>query len=662
MNASDVLLNLLFNLTSSPEDADFTDQTNYAVPPSGTAAVDPNFVTGYLKLEGPTGIFLNNLNTGATLGTPTVLRYNTTQKLDIPLPLDASGDVVSGLYTATYQSRVWDTVGTYSIISIDSGIKTIKVSGDQVAAVTAALGQYFLLDGTAANDGIITPISATLNAGNTDIVVSESVASAGAVGNFLLCSTYTDYQAIETATFDFTAPTTDLDVTLSCQLATLTGTDNTDSRATNNGTLVSPAVTARTMTFTAPVNPDGTGFTPTTTTTALATYTIAGIWTGDWTVGLLLGLTYNINSWLSVYTEVQGTDTHTVDCDSCACTYFTCIDALNTKYLTYKTTNKTRAQTIKAYMIELNWNWMLYQMAEQCGYDSTEYCNKIEELAQADNCTCSDPDADTISTAVVAWGSGGGGTTVVSGSAWYNNSGVPSGALGNNGDYYLDDDNGNYYTKTGGVWLLQGTLKPVAPAWLNGSGAPAAGLGNVGDYYIDNDTGIYYEKTGAAVWTLRGYLSKLIRLEGDVSDDGNSAGVGLQTLKSYNIPADSLQENGEEIVIETYVETTAGAGTRLFYIEFGSSIVATHTYTAPGNIKKTYLRAKVLWNAATSELASGLIKEVTAPPNTETGGIPAVINEDETASITVSVKAQTSDGGANDIVAKYLTVDLFKKQ
>lgn len=38
--------------------------------------------------------------------------------------------------------------------------------------------------------------------------------------------------------------------------------------------------------------------------------------------------------------------------------------------------------------------------------------------------------------------------------------------------------------------------------WHNGSGAPATGLGAVGDYYLDDDNGDVYEKTGASTWTL----------------------------------------------------------------------------------------------------------------------------------------------------------------
>lgn len=42
--------------------------------------------------------------------------------------------------------------------------------------------------------------------------------------------------------------------------------------------------------------------------------------------------------------------------------------------------------------------------------------------------------------------------------------------------------------------------------WLNGDGEPDGALGHVGDFYLDNETGDYYKKTGASTWTLQGNL------------------------------------------------------------------------------------------------------------------------------------------------------------
>lgn len=44
------------------------------------------------------------------------------------------------------------------------------------------------------------------------------------------------------------------------------------------------------------------------------------------------------------------------------------------------------------------------------------------------------------------------------GSKWYDGSGAPLATLGVDGDYYLDHDNGDVYTKTAGAWAITGNI------------------------------------------------------------------------------------------------------------------------------------------------------------------------------------------------------------
>lgn len=65
--------------------------------------------------------------------------------------------------------------------------------------------------------------------------------------------------------------------------------------------------------------------------------------------------------------------------------------------------------------------------------------------------------------------------------------------------------------------------------WLNGSGAPDAGDGNTGDFYLDNDTGDYYKKTNSTTWTLQGNLKgppgeAFINVDGG-APDSNYGGI-----------------------------------------------------------------------------------------------------------------------------------------
>lgn len=64
----------------------------------------------------------------------------------------------------------------FSITAVDTVAKKFTVAGDQTAAYTAA--DKVAVDGSTGNDGTYTIVSATLNAGSTDIVVTETVADA----------------------------------------------------------------------------------------------------------------------------------------------------------------------------------------------------------------------------------------------------------------------------------------------------------------------------------------------------------------------------------------------------------------------------------------------------------------------------------------------------
>ncbi len=57
---------------------------------------------------------------------------------------------------------------------------------------------------------------------------------------------------------------------------------------------------------------------------------------------------------------------------------------------------------------------------------------------------------------------GANGLDGIDGNAVLVGSGTPGSGLGNNGDQYIDSDNGDIYTKVGGIWNLQGNMSEVA--------------------------------------------------------------------------------------------------------------------------------------------------------------------------------------------------------
>jgi len=92
---------------------------------------------------------------------------------------------------------------------------------------------------------------------------------------------------------------------------------------------------------------------------------------------------------------------------------------------------------------------------------------------------------------------GSDGNSVLSGSV------DPTGGDGVNGDFYINTtDNTIFGPKTAGVWGsgvdLVGPTGPggTATQWTSGSGVPSNAVGTDGDYYLNNDNGDVYLKSG----------------------------------------------------------------------------------------------------------------------------------------------------------------------
>lgn len=668
MNNSDLKLTGRFNLEGTPS-CRITDTTNYAVPPSGTGAVNPDYVTVYMKLTTPVGVVHNSYPAANSVGTPDVCPFLSETYVDINLPLNDDDEVEVGTYTFETKVREWTTPLGVGITSADAATKTFSLTGNVAAAITALIGRYFIVSGSTAgvNNGVYTVVSATYNGVTTDVVVSETVVNDTA-GLFVYFSGYTDYEIDpDTITysvyFDFTAPTAAITKSFSCKTAEIVLTDATSYIAVNNSVNLSPASTSKTLSAVAPLNPDGTGFSPTTTTSTDNTMTLSDVWTGLWSLGIYTQLTYNINTWFSILVGVQQMETMEVECEECSCTYYLCIYNLWNNYNRYRTTNLTRANTVKSILQELNINYMLYQMALQCGYDPTPFCTKIDELAGADDCICTGDSTTDISVPVVAWG-GGSGSGSSTGAAWYNGSGAPSSSLGSNGDYYLNDDNGYYYKKVVGSWVYQGTLMLTAPEWLNGSGAPAAGTGNVGDYYLDNTTKQYYEKTGASIWTLIGVLASFIKMHGDVSDNGTIASASPQILKTYTLPAGTMNTQYDEVIVETMFTMRAGlpASTLRITIFLGAAAMYNYSWVAPGNPSGIRINTKFALTTASTQLkgTSEAYDYSTTPTEVVVTGLKTIA-VNMTVAQDITVVATTVNAGVNDIVCNYFNVYVVKK-
>ena len=110
------------------------------------------------------------------------------------------------------------------------------------------------------------------------------------------------------------------------------------------------------------------------------------------------------------------------------------------------------------------------------------------------------------------------------GSYWHDGTGVPSAGLGNNGDRYLDNNNGNVYEKVDGSWVQTGNIEGPAGGslytWIKYTNDTVSGP-LTDDPTGMNYVGFAYNKTSATESTTPGdYSWSLIK-----GADGRDAGI-----------------------------------------------------------------------------------------------------------------------------------------
>jgi hypothetical protein len=149
---------------------------------------------------------------------------------------------------------------------------------------------------------------------------------------------------------------------------------------------------------------------------------------------------------------------------------------------------------------------------------------------------------------------GPAGADGADGSVWYSGAGAPSDALGQNGDYYLNDSNGDVYTKLAGTWgaAIDNLTGPQGPAGqdgadgdtgpagadgktvLSGSGAPGAGLGTNGDFYIDTTADAIYGPKTAGDWGTPTSIIGPAGADGATGSPGAAGADGADGSKWYS--------------------------------------------------------------------------------------------------------------------------------
>jgi collagen type VII alpha len=122
-------------------------------------------------------------------------------------------------------------------------------------------------------------------------------------------------------------------------------------------------------------------------------------------------------------------------------------------------------------------------------------------------------------------------------------------SIGNNGDFYIDTLNGDYYSKIAGNWVLKGNVRgPAGPQGVQGNtgatgatgdpgavvitadllfgnGVPSNGLGIDSQVYVDQLADDVYKKV-SGVWVLQTNIKGDKGIQGDVGATGATGAVG----------------------------------------------------------------------------------------------------------------------------------------
>lgn len=167
----------------------------------------------------------------------------------------------------------------------------------------------------------------------------------------------------------------------------------------------------------------------------------------------------------------------------------------------------------------------------------------------------------------------------LSAAVWRDGSGVPSNALGNDGDYYLDDTTGDVYTRASSVYSLVGNIK--GPAGANGSNGadgaqgppgPAGGAGGVTLYFDQNtasDIATYFTaqdspSAGAEAVVNSSLSGTAFSLVASFATPAGSPGVSSLPAGNVDFNVWSVTNRGTyQLKAEVYKRTTGGTETLL---------------------------------------------------------------------------------------------------
>jgi hypothetical protein len=558
----------------------------------------------------------------------TALLYNTDLRFSLTFKVATKKirftDLLSGVYASSYGLTVGNCKGIINV--------TGSVSGVVYQNVNWVAGTYGTpdIDGNAATwyvefdqpddvDGVIIP---------QEFTVEYKLSTSAILGQTVLAAPEKSY------VYGYVSPTVIPSLTHVCRTALISAIDDTSTDYLF-GDIV--PVIARIKSVTEPA---GTTRTPAghldSTTLADTAWAIGGttspttsLWSGVWQLNISTGLTYSVEAWGS-YTWIVITDTVTgyktqnVQCTDCACLLNQCITNFFDYTVGLRDTNPAKYQEYREKSIEILMLWMQFTNAERCGEEYDTFCTEIQDIVKGTDCFClqdlttSPVPIYPISSSTVTQSatflfdlitSLPGGTPAWDWAFLWDNVTVPSAST------YL-----KLYQNVGGTAFFVMDIKGAAGA------AGAAGRDGTGT-------------NQSVLWN-------------DIGNSGTAAGTSETTLKTYTLPSGILENNGEQLEIDTVSTLAANDNGKTVRLYFGGNEIYeyfTDSLIISGD-DKLYLGAVVNRTAVAAQYVTSKAErgnKMYSPKVT-------TWTENSAAPIIIHLSGQNSTSTANDIVANQL--------
>lgn len=202
------------------------------------------------------------------------------------------------------------------------------------------------------------------------------------------------------------------------------------------------------------------------------------LWNGDYLAYLTATATY-VKGSTTITQSVSASIETAVSCTNAICTINCLFSAMVEEYKDLLNSNPAMAQNMLPKIQGGSFFLQLAQNACACGLDARQYIDGfyfITGIKQG----CSTCDAIVPTGAVSGadcgcGGSSGTGAPGQRGSQILFGSGAPSGGLGLNGDMYINNTNGDVYSKISGTWTLELNIKGATGAAGAAGATGAAG-------------------------------------------------------------------------------------------------------------------------------------------------------------------------------------------